>query len=132
VLTFSRRAVVAVIVIYMASGSLELCAGWQASPAARVACCEDELTCPQHPSSDAGAMVTPTQAAADLCCATSEQNDSPQQASAVHSATTVAPIVSVTSHTLVPTTTLLHFWPPFVPPPGRQIHTHLLFSVFLI
>jgi hypothetical protein len=63
-----RRLVAAILAVFVFAGGLAAaaqCAGWQPTPAARMACCvRAHDTCPD-------------QTAADACCARSEQGQQP-------------------------------------------------------
>jgi hypothetical protein len=80
------RAVAALLVAVLASSTLApaTCAGWQATPADRMACCERaEHDCPD-------------QSAADACCAQQEETHQPAttlSAIALSAPSTLAPII---------------------------------------
>src|SRR5436305_12986383 len=73
-----RRLTVAAAVAALSVGNLAVCAGWEATPEARMACCQDESTCPMHKSDShsSGVKHSVTQEQADDCCAGSERSDS--------------------------------------------------------
>lgn len=118
-----------------AAGWLE-CAGWQATPEARMACCSGSGDCPMHGSTEpgAGSERVVTQAQADSYCATSGTDDSTPSAVAFsvslsaalanNPPSTVAPIAAPPAP--------LDAWRAHVPLPIREVPTHLLLSVFLI
>jgi hypothetical protein len=63
----------------LASGPWLQCAGWQAAPADRMACCADDGQCPMDDNAvHAGHAAPATQADADRCCAMSESDNVPQ------------------------------------------------------
>ena len=133
-----RRAAALILALTLGSAGWVECAGWEATPEARMTCCSESGACPMsdEESTDQGtpSAGTVTQAEADSCCAASDNDNSTPSALAFSislSAALVAnPIGSFGPVTLAPA--------PFdarradVPLPGRQVPTHLLLSVFLI
>jgi hypothetical protein len=111
------------------------CAGWQASPEARMACCSGNGVCPMHGSTEpgTGSQTIVTQAQADSCCAASETDDSTPSATAFSVSLTAALVTSALS-TLAPITAPSPFdaWRGHAPLPLAQIPKHVLLSVFLI
>lgn len=128
------RIVTATLVILLSSGGLGLCAGWDAAPEARMACCVSGDTCPMHESSAAGtgAATFVSQAQADSCCAASERDDSTPSASAFVPVVSRVPLVGPVAPAAPPTGTPFDVWRGLVPRPGSQVPKHLLLSVFLI
>jgi hypothetical protein len=115
-------------------GNVAVCAGWQATPEARMECCKNGTTCPMH-QSDANRSRSPhsiTQAQADTCCAaSSNRSESPTAVSSfalVNAATLpaiVPSVVPVAAHAL-------EEWRALVPLPVSPVPKHLLLSVFLV
>ena len=97
-----RRFVVA---LALAAAGWAECAGWQASPEARMACCSGSGDCPMHGSTEPGASSerVVTQAQADSCCAASDTDDSTPSAGAF-SLSLSAALVPSTLSTLAPIT----------------------------
>jgi len=133
VLTRSSRLVAVAIVAFMATGNLALCAGWAATPEARMACCADE-NCPMHRGGESsGSDLIISQAQADACCAVSEGQRSNQStptfvtviSSAVLGAGVVVPMPA-------PTLVLSDGWRTIAPIPIAPVPRHVLFSVFLV
>ena len=130
-----RRAAALVVALTLGAAGLAECAGWQATPEARMACCTDSGACPMHGSSESGSRSEQvvTQAQADSCCAASGGSESTPSAptfSISLSAALVAPLP-----TIEPVTALsapLDSWREHVPLPGSQAPKHLLLSVFLL
>jgi hypothetical protein len=129
-----RRLVAIASALTLCVGNVALCAGWQATPEARMACCRNESTCPMHKSDshDSGSKHTVTQAQADRCCAGSERT---------HSTTTNSTFVLSAIVVLAPATgplvtspnvPALQEWRAFVPLPVPPVRKHLLLSVFLV
>lgn len=132
--TLGRRVAAIVAVLTLAVGNLAVCAGWQATPEARMACCRDEAACPMHKSEShhSGARHVVSQAQADSCCAGSERT---------HSTTTNPTVVPSGIATLAPAALpvvtspdvpALQDWRALVPLPVSPVPKHLLLSVFLV
>ena len=64
-----------VCVLAFAQNTVVQCAGWQATPEARLQCCQDGA-CPHHHHEDNASRTKLTQAAADDCCAQSQRDES--------------------------------------------------------
>jgi hypothetical protein len=79
VLTLRRLAALAAI-LAISVGNAALCAGWEAAPEVRMACCAADAVCPMHQpdSHHHGSIggVTQAQAQADSCCAASGRTES--------------------------------------------------------
>jgi hypothetical protein len=133
-LLFRRTAALVVAITLGAAGWAE-CAGWQATPEARMACCSDSGDCPMHGSTESGAGSerVVTQARADSCCAASDRNDSTPSPGAFSLALSAA-LVTSTLTTLAPIAAPPSFdaWRTHVPLPVGQVPKHVLLSVFLI
>lgn len=128
----SLRLIAAALIASLSAGPIVLCSGWQATPEARMACCEEGVACPMHsaPHGDANTSRAVTQAEADSCCAAGEKDNG---SASTKTSPTVSPAV-------VGQPTLLA---PFVVPRLLARHDpalnrtlvvprHLLLSVFLI
>ena len=130
-----RRAAALVVALTLGTAGWAECAGWQATPEARMACCSDSDVCPMHgspePGSGSGSLVT--QAQADSCCAASDANDSTPSAGAF-SLSLSATLVTSPLATLAPVTAPapLDAWRAHVPRPGAHVPKHVLLSVFLL
>ena len=131
-----RRAAAFVIALALAAAGWAECAGWQASPEARMACCSGSGDCPMHGSTEpgAGSQRVVTQAQADSCCAASDTDDSTPSAVSFSLSLSAALVPS-------PVFTLaLIVAPPasfaarrtHVPVPLGRVPKHVLLSVFLI
>jgi hypothetical protein len=124
-----------VLVLTLSAGNAAGCAGWAASPAARMACCTEGALCPMHKSGthESGSQRLVTQAQADQCCASSERQQSNSRASS--SATTILPAVPGQAILLPagePARVLSDGWRTVAPVPIPSIPRHLLLSVFLV
>jgi hypothetical protein len=131
-----RRMAALVVVLTIGSAGWAECAGWQATPEARLACCSGSGDCPMHGSteSSAGSERVVTQAQADSCCAASETNDSTPSPGAF-SLSLSAALVTSTLTTLAPIAAppaLFEAWRTHVPLPAGHVPKHVLLSVFLI
>lgn len=129
-----RRLTAAVAVLALSVGNLAVCAGWRATPEARMACCQDESTCPMHKSTghDSAAHHHLTQAQADSCCAGSEQNESATTGSAFVASGVVALAPATVPLVVMPTVAALEKWRALVPLRPSTVPKHLLLSVFLV
>src|SRR5436305_1193922 len=97
-MVLGRHLAPVVAILSLCVGQVAVCAGWQTTPEARMACCtSDEATCPMHKAashSHGGASQHAVdQAQADSCCAGSERSQS---------ATTGTGFATATSFALVP------------------------------
>lgn len=133
-MTLRRRLAAIAAILTLGVGNVAVCAGWQATPEARMACCQDDATCPMDKSdSDApGVRHSVTQTQADDCCAGSERSQSSTTNStfvlsaASASTPAIAPVVAPSN---VPA---LQGWRAFVPLPVAHVPKHLLLSVLLV
>jgi hypothetical protein len=132
--TIWQRLAAMVAVLALCVGNLAVCAGWQVTPEARMACCRDEATCPMHKSErhNSGSKHVVSQAQADSCCAASERNDSSTTRTAFVSSGIVA-LAPVTVPLTIPTALpALQGWRALVPLPVSPVPKHLLLSVLLV
>ena len=134
-LLFRRAAALVVALTFGAAGWAE-CAGWQATPEARMACCSGSGVCPMHGSTEpsSGSERVVTQAQADSCCAASDTDDSTPSSGAFSLSLSAALVTSALS-TMAPITAPLapfDAWRAYIPLPGGQVPKHVLLSVFLI
>lgn len=134
VVVLSRRLLAGVLSLALSAGSLALCAGWAATPEARVACCSEAGACPMHKpdSQRSGAQRAVTQAQADSCCASSEGDDSTPSAPAFALSLSVAAVPSALPVVTPAVAVHLEAWRALVPLPGTRVPRHLLLSVFLL
>lgn len=131
-----RRTAAVVVALTLAAPGWAECAGWQASPEARMACCVGSGDCPMHGSAEPGARSerVVTQAQADSCCAASGADDSTPPAGAF-SVSLSAALVPSTLSTLAPIMAppaSLAAWRTSVPLPLGHVPKHVLLAVFLI
>lgn len=126
------RVVAATLVGVLSVSPVALCAGWQATPEARMACCVEGMACSMHtPEDESTGTRTVSQAEADSCCAAGEQNDASPTAKPL---TAVSAVAIATQSTLLPPQTAVHAWsqPVTVPNHGHAVSRHLLLSVFIV
>jgi len=131
-----RRAAALVVILTLGAAGWAECAGWQATPEARMACCSGSGDCPMHGSTEpgAGSERVVTQAQADSCCAASDTDDSTPSAEAF-SLSLSAALVTSTLSVIAPITAppaQFDAWRTHLPLPVGQVSKHVLLSVFLI
>ena len=130
---FSRRFSVVLLTVALAAGQAGVCAGWMATPEARMACCSDDGPCPVHKSdSENGPTRVVTQAQADRCCAASEHEDSAPSPSYGAFFVTLAVALSPIPGLLPAPEAHADIWRASVPIPASPVPKHLLLSVFLV
>ena len=130
---FSRPLSVVLLTLALAAGQAGVCAGWMATPEARMACCSDDGPCPMHKSeSEDGPSRVISQAEADRCCAASEHEDStPSQSNAAFFVTLAVALIPVPGLLPAPEAHA-EIWRASVPIPTGHVPKHVLLSVFLV
>jgi hypothetical protein len=134
VLSVLRRLSLCVLSLALVTASVRECAGWQATPEARMACCEKGGTCPMRKKAAPGAAKSVlTQSEADACCAASEPQSSQQSGDALATTITVA-VLGTPAVMAEPTPGLVltDRWRTVTPLPATPVPKHVLLSVFLI
>jgi hypothetical protein len=119
----------------LVAGNAAVCAGWLATPEARMACCAEGVECPMHKgdSHRTGSARLVTQAQADSCCAAAEGQNSNQSNPSFGTAITVAVLgVGVVLPPNVPALVLSDAWRTSAPIPITPVPKHVLLSVFLV
>lgn len=126
-----RRTASVACVLVLAVSALTDCAGWQASPEARMACCEDGV-CPLHSHDHEGPPAQLTQAAVDSCCAQSSRHEFGPSGTVVASTITLAvlDVLPATTVSVAPAMPLSAPWE--TPSPPLHVPKHLLLSVLLV
>src|SRR6267142_4537811 len=116
-----RRVASLLCVLVFAQGAIAQCAGWQATPEARRQCCKSGA-CPLHHRENRAPRTHLTQAAADDCCARSQQHQSSAPWPSFASTMTVAVLQSLPPLVvaLVPTVHLDAPWETPSPPTHVQ------------
>ena len=125
------RTFAASLIAVLLGGPIGLCAGWQATPEARMACCADGVACPMHAAGhdDPSHKRAITQAQADACCASGERGNS----TPIAKTPTVSPAVVSQTTLLAPVSIpRLLSWSDAVPDHADVVPRHILLSVFLI
>ena len=134
IVTGARHCSAALLTLVMMTGNFGVCAGWAATPEARMACCKSGESCPMaHSGANGGATPALTQAQADACCASSEPDGSTPSTAPAASAITVA--VLGLSIVVPPPARIDRFHPAsFADPPNAStaVARHVLLTVFLI
>jgi hypothetical protein len=134
VLTLSSRLFALALAVLMSGGSGVVCAGWAPTPEARMACCSDSA-CPMHKgdSHSSGSERGITQAQADTCCASSEDETSSQSSPTFAAAISSAALgTGVVLPATVPALVLSDGWRTVSPIPTTHVPKHVLLSVFLV
>ena len=132
---FIRRLSAVILATGLLAGNAAVCAGWLATPEARMACCAEGGDCPMHKgdSQGSGSARVLTQAQADSCCASSERESSNQSNPSFATAITVAVLgVGTVLPASIPALVLSDAWRTSAPIPIAQVPKHLLLSVFLV
>lgn len=134
VLDLTRRIAAVVAVLALGAGNVAVCAGWQATAEARMACCMSSTTCPMQKSTDhdhSSQKNAVSQTQADSCCAASSQKrESSSPASTFAISGVIALVPAVFS---LPTTVLrAQEWRALVPLRVSSTPKHLLLSVLIV
>ena len=134
VVSVIRRLAALTAILALCVGNVAVCAGWQGTPEARMACCMDEANCPMHTSEShhRGSVHQVTQAQADTCCAGSERNDSTTTRTTIVSSGTATLALAVVPVVIAPIVPALEEWRALVPLPVSPVPKHLLLSVLLV
>jgi hypothetical protein len=132
---FIRRLSAVILATGLLAGNAVVCAGWLATPEARMACCSEGHECPMHKgdSHSSGSARVLTQAQADSCCASSERKNSGQSNPSFATAITAAVLgVGTVLPARVPALVLSDAWRTSVPIAIAQTPKHVLLSFFLV
>jgi hypothetical protein len=130
-----RRLAALVAVVTLSAGNVAICAGWQATPEARMACCLSGTTCPMHKSASHNHASTTalSQAQADSCCAAAtERRDSPAASSTFIVLNEAARPAAAALFIVPVSVAALQVWRALVPLPPSAVPKHLLLSVLLV
>jgi len=133
-LTMLRRITAFVAALALCAGNVAVCAGWQPTPEARMACCMDGTTCPMHKSDhhDHSSSHSVTQTQADSCCAAGAQRRDSVSAGLTFAASGVIALVPVAAFTVPVSALSSQEWRALVPLRVSSVAKHLLLSVFLV
>jgi hypothetical protein len=134
VVSFARRLAAVVAIVTLSVGNLAVCAGWQPTPEARMACCKNGTACPMHASESRGSSSTRiiTQAQADNCCAATSNRTQSSIAGSTFELSGVTALPSITGRVAPIPVLALQEWRAFVPLPLSPVPRHLLLSVLLV
>jgi hypothetical protein len=130
----SRRVAAVVAVLALCAGNLAVCAGWQATPDARMACCMNGADCPMHKSEghDHSSKSSFSQAQADSCCAASAQRRDSAAAGSMFASSGAIALVPVIAVIAPIVTSPEQGWRALVPLPISYTPKHILLSVLLV
>lgn len=133
-LSFSKRVSAVFLTFAFAASQAGVCAGWVATPDARMACCSDDGQCPMHKSEseDDGSKRVVSQAEADRCCAASEQDGAAPSPSHVAFAISLGVVISPVPVLIPEAEAHADIWRASVPRPAARVPKHLLLSVLLV
>ena len=133
-MTMFRRVAALVAALALCTGNVAVCAGWQATPEARMACCMDGATCPMHKSDHHQhfSRRVVSQAQADSCCAAAAQRRDSAAAGSTFAASGVIALVPVAAFTVPLSAFMSQEWRALVPLPVSSTPKHLLLSVLLV
>jgi hypothetical protein len=135
VVTVTRRAAALVALLTLVVGNIAVCAGWQATPEARMACCMNGATCPMHKSDShkhSSSTRVVSQAQADSCCAAAAQRRDSSAAGSTFATSGVIALAAVTVFTVPPIAFASQEWRALVPLPLSSVAKHVLLSIFLV
>jgi hypothetical protein len=130
-----RRLSAVLLAAGLLAGNAAVCAGWLATPEARLACCADGAECPMHKgdSHRSGSGRVLTQIQADSCCASAEGQRSNQSNPSFVTPITAAVLgVGVVLPANLPALVLSDAWRTSAPIPIAPVPKHVLLSVFLV
>ena len=130
-----KRASAVILALGLLAGNAAVCAGWLATPEARMACCADGVECPMHKGSSdrSESERVLTQAQADSCCAAAEGQNSNQSNPSFVTVISAAVLgAGVVLPAVVPALVLSDGWRTSVPIPIAPVPRHVLLSVFLV
>jgi hypothetical protein len=135
VMRLAQRLAALALAFGLMAGNAAVCAGWLATPEARMACCTGDAECPMHKGhshrSESKRVLTQTQA--DSCCAAAENQNSNQSHPSFVTAITAAVLgVGVVLPANVPALVLSDAWRTSAPIPMASVPRYVLLSVFLV
>ena len=133
-MTLASRVATLAAVLTMCVGNLGVCAGWQATAEARMACCMNGTSCPMHASDSHGSRSTRTitQVHADNCCAAASSRTQSFVASSLFALAHATPLPFAASLVVPVPVSALQEWRALVPLPASPVPKHLLHSVLLV
>jgi hypothetical protein len=134
VASLARRVAAVVAILALAAGNVAVCAEWQGTPEARMACCTNGTSCPMHKSEghDGSSKNTVSQAQADSCCAASAQRRESSSPGSTFVQSGVIALVPAAVFPLPATELRPQEWRALVPLQASSVPKHLLLSVLLV
>ena len=134
VLRCGRRVAAVAAVLTLCVGNLAVCAGWQATAEARMACGMHGTSCPMHRSEShgSGSAHTLSQAQADACCAAASNRTESAVASTTFALSNSAALPAVIPDVAPVVVPALQAWRAFVPLRVSPVPKHLVLSVLLV
>ena len=133
-MTLRRHIAAVVAVLALGAGNVAVCAGWQATPEARMACCMSDTTCPMHKSEgdDHSPKRVFSQTQANNCCAASSQRRDSSAAGSLFASSGVIALVPAPPFIAPAAPAMAQGWRPRVPLPVSSRPKHLLLAVLLV
>ena len=130
----AQRLSAVLLCLGLVAGNPAVCAGWLATPEARMACCTGDGPCPMHKSDsdDQSAKRVISQAEADRCCASSERDESAPSTPSFVLGVDLAPLASPVPFVVPDIGSAIGAWRTVVPIPATHVSKHLLLSVLLV
>jgi hypothetical protein len=134
VVSFARHVAAVAATATLFAGNLAVCAGWQATPEARMRCCMSGTSCPMHKSESRGSDSKRgiTQVQADACCAATSNRTQSSAASATFVLSNVTALPAAPDAVVPVPVLALQEWRALVPLPVSPVPKHLLLSVLLV
>lgn len=127
------RVVSVIVALALTGGGVRLCAGWEATPDARMACCTKHSACAMRRRAHDSKTTRVTQTQADACCAAADRPESTPSPAAI---VVHPPLVAVAAlFVALPAAPVpAYAWGSGTSPPivRSEVPRHLLLSVFLI
>src|SRR5262245_22171474 len=115
-------------------GNMSLCAGWQSTPEARMACCTNGTSCPMPKSVPHAprSKRAVRQVQADNCCAAASDRAQSSVAGPAFVLSIATALTAATSLVVPVVVPALQEWRALVPLPVSPVPKHLLLSVLLV
>jgi len=131
---WARRLASIAAILTLCVGNSAICAGWQATPEARMACCMNGTSCPMHTSEshDSSSNHAMSQTQADTCCAAASNRRDPSSPSATFALSNAAALPSLLPFVVPVMVPALQDWRALIPLPVSPVPKHLVLSVFLV
>jgi hypothetical protein len=130
----ARRVATVAALLTLCVGNLAVCAGWQATAEARMACCMNGTSCPMHESESRGSGLerTVSQVDADNCCAAASNRTQSSAASSLFALSDTRALPAISPNVVPVVVLALQQWRALVPLPVSPVPKHLLLSVLLV